>query len=366
MISLKNKIMPFFLISVVLSILLHVTVLTAFPLFKNFTFAVPLTRDVIRIDLQDGIKPGFAAVETSRAPLHQKNFEKEEDGEKVISKDEQETDRSNKDEGKAAQGLTDNAAKTSSDQLEKTEETAYRSDYKRETESGQTEIKGGSFQMARSSREKFSYDIYWLGVHVGDASLEMVDINGLLTITSRANSSGFISTFYKVDDYAESVIRGGFPVHFKIRQHEGKYKSDKETIFDTGNKSIAFFNHLKGTKYEHSFADGVAWDVVSGFFYLRTQPLEPGKTRYINIFDSNKFYKAEVNILRREKIEIRGIGEVNTVIVRPELKTEGLFQRKGDVLIWLTDDEKRIPVRIETKVPVGEVVAELRDFLTEK
>ncbi len=60
------------------------------------------------------------------------------------------------------------------------------------------------------------------------------------------------------------------------------------------------------------------------------------------------------------------MGEVGTVIVKPALKSEGLFQSNGDILIWLTDDEKRIPVKVETKVPVGSVVLELRDLEMEK
>ncbi|MGD1075305.1 MAG: DUF3108 domain-containing protein, partial [Thermodesulfovibrionales bacterium] len=42
------------------------------------------------------------------------------------------------------------------------------------------------------------------------------------------------------------------------------------------------------------------------------------------------------------------------------LKTEGLFQKKGDILIWLTDDDIRIPVKVETEVPIGKVVATLK------
>jgi len=60
------------------------------------------------------------------------------------------------------------------------------------------------------------------------------------------------------------------------------------------------------------------------------------------------------------------MGELGTVIVKPELKSEGLFQSKGDILIWLTDDEKRIPVKVETKVPVGNIVARLSSLEMEK
>jgi hypothetical protein len=107
-------------------------------------------------------------------------------------------------------------------------------------------------------------------------------------------------------------------------------------------------------------------DVISGFYHLRTLSLEVGKVVSIDIFDSNKFYTAEVSVLGKEKIGISALGEIDTIKVKPELKSEGLFQRKGDILIWLSDDDRRIPVRVETKVPVGKVVAELKEITTEK
>jgi hypothetical protein len=54
------------------------------------------------------------------------------------------------------------------------------------------------------------------------------------------------------------------------------------------------------------------------------------------------------------------MGEVGAVVVKPVLKSEGLFQNKGDISIWLSDDGNRIPLRVETSVPIGKVVAELR------
>jgi hypothetical protein len=53
------------------------------------------------------------------------------------------------------------------------------------------------------------------------------------------------------------------------------------------------------------------------------------------------------------------------VVVKPVLKSEGLFHHKGDILVWLTDDEKKIPVKVETKVPIGTVRAELKRVETE-
>jgi hypothetical protein len=220
-------------------------------------------------------------------------------------------------------------------------------------------------QIVRSTKEKLFYDIYWLGIYAGNAVLEAVNDKGVLRITSRANSAPFISTFYKVEDYAESLIIKGRATHFRIKQREGRYRSDKETIFDESKKRITYFDYLKGKKKEYTL-DGVLWDVISGFYYLRAQPLTIGKVIYIDVFDSDKLLKAEVSVLRKEKIKISGRGEVDTVVVKPDLKSEGLFHKRGDVLIWLTDDEKRIPVKVETKVPIGKVVAELKNVEIEK
>ncbi|MEW6001173.1 MAG: DUF3108 domain-containing protein [Nitrospirota bacterium] len=222
-----------------------------------------------------------------------------------------------------------------------------------------------SVKILKHAKEKLDFDIYWLGINVGKASLEAVNNNGTLRIVSQIYSTPFISTFYKVEDYAESKIVDGMPVNFRIKQHEGRYRSDKETIFDMNNRKVLFINYLKETKDEHAITSPVLWDVISGFYYLRTQFLGMGKTVYVAIFDSNKFLNVEVSVLRKEKIVLPGHGEVDTLIVKPMLKSEGLFQKKGDILIWLTDDELKIPVRIETEVSVGRVVAELKILSTE-
>jgi hypothetical protein len=216
------------------------------------------------------------------------------------------------------------------------------------------------------SRELLVFDIYWLGIYVGSASLEATNNKGSLTIVSKANSAPVISAIYRVEDYARSDVVNGKPVSFKIKQHEGRYRSNKETIFDSKNNKITFYNHIKGEKTEHNSAYKTSWDVISGFYYLRTFSLEPGRTVYINIFDSNKFYNAEVKVIGKEKISIFNNQEVNTIVIKPVLQSEGLFRKKGDILIWLTDDEYRIPVKLETSISIGKVVAIIKTIKTEK
>ena len=225
---------------------------------------------------------------------------------------------------------------------------------------GTTQTAPEPVQFAKYSREVLTYDIYWMGIYAGTAILEAENKNGIFKITSRVQSAPVVSAFYKVEDHAESIVTNGLPFKLRIKLQEGTHATDKETVFDTGNRKITFINYLKGSKKEHDIPDGTFWDVLSGFYYVRSQKLLVGKTAYVNIFDSNKFFRTEVSVLRKDILKVTGMGEVSALIIKPELKSEGLFKKTGDILIWLTDDDKKVPVRVETKIPVGNVVAELR------
>ncbi len=351
-----------YLISFVLSIVLHITFLFGASGFKSFDFSDPILERAVFVSLEEEISSKPVLSKKMKDSLL-KNFSEKRDMKEDAASDENQNDnqKANKEELTAGE---DHYTEKAIDKVEISREAAETKDEENKVKEPIAE--GGSLRLARSTKEKLYFDIYWFGIYAGKAVLEAINDNGVLRITSQVHSAPLISVFYKVEDYAESVIMDGIPVNFRIKQHEGRHRSDKETIFDMYNKNVTFFNYLKGTKKEHIIMDGVVWDVISGFYYLRTQPLEIGKTIYIGIFDSNKFFKAEINVLRKEKIVIPNMGEMGTVVVKPELKSEGLFQSNGDILIWLTDDEKRIPVKVETKVPVGNVVAELRYLEMEK
>ncbi len=216
----------------------------------------------------------------------------------------------------------------------------------------------------RFLNETMKFDIYWSGIYVGSAVIYVKGNEKEITITSKVNSAGFISNFYYVNDHAQSKIEYGKPKYFALVQIEGKHRGNKETFFDYENKEILFINHIKNNSTFHKGIDKIYMDVLSGFFYLRTKPLNIKDSIAIDIFDSNKFATVNVQIIKEEKIELNN-KEVDTIVIKPQLDTEGLFKRKGDIIIWLSNDENKIPLKVETKVPVGRVVAELREYKKE-
>ncbi len=212
--------------------------------------------------------------------------------------------------------------------------------------------------------EKFIFDLNWIGIKAGTASLELKNDGDKIKIISTAQSAKWISIFYTVNDRAESTLLQnsslsiiGQPVNYKLNIQEGRHRRNKEVIFDYAMNKALYIDHLKNEKKEIDLPDFVH-DPLSSFYHLRTLELVVGTPVYITIFDSKKVWNTEIQILRKEKVTVPA-GTFDTIVVKPLMKSEGIFHRKGDIFIWLTDDTKHIPVKMEIKVAIGSITANL-------
>lgn len=212
--------------------------------------------------------------------------------------------------------------------------------------------------------EKLVYDLTWTGVKAGTATLEIINDKDALKIISTAHSADWVSLFYTVDDRIESRLSRaetksivGSPQNYRIKTREGSHRRDNEVIFDIEKRKALFINHLEGKQKEVDIEENT-FDPLSCLYYVRILKLETGKSVFVNIFDSKKMWNVEVQVLRKEIIKT-SLGSFNTVVIKPLMKSEGIFNRKGDMYIWLTDDEKHIPVKMQSKVAVGSITATL-------
>jgi hypothetical protein len=211
--------------------------------------------------------------------------------------------------------------------------------------------------------EKLTYDLTWTGIKGGTATQEVIDEGNTIRVVSTARSADWISVFFPVEDRVESVLTKvappniGLPQYYRMKISEGSHRRDKEILFDQKGGKADYIDHLGKMRLTLPILPNT-YDFYSGFYYLRTMKLEVGKPVYVNIFDSMKMWNVEVQVLNREKLKTI-LGEVETIRVRPLVKSEGIFQRKGAIDIWLTDDERRIPVKMKTKVTIGSITATL-------
>lgn len=210
--------------------------------------------------------------------------------------------------------------------------------------------------------ESLLFELTWFGIKAGWATLEVKERfnyegREVIKIVSTAQSNEFVSVFYPVDDRSETLMDAAekYPHRFRLRQREGSYKSDKEIIFDQVNARAVFTKDGRSEKFD---VFPKVQDALSAFYYLRTLDLKVGNTVYIKVFDNRKNYEAKVEVLRKERIDTP-VGSFNTICVKPTLQTEGIFQRKGDVYIWLTDDDRKMPVMMKSSIKVGPIKATL-------
>ncbi len=210
--------------------------------------------------------------------------------------------------------------------------------------------------------KKYHYNLYWSGIKAGEATLEYVETPEGLAIRTHAVSSKFLSIFYKVDDRAETIIYpNGYPKSSTMKIREGRHRKQKATYFthktEENPQKIFFHDIRKDEKTEHTL-DEPAHDPLSGFYSMTKTPMDVGKTEFIKIFDSNKIFDAEINVLKKENIRVPA-GKFDSIMINPILKTEGLFLRKGKMYIWLTNDDKKVPIMFKSKVKIGSFIAKL-------
>ncbi|MCB0407858.1 MAG: DUF3108 domain-containing protein [Bdellovibrionales bacterium] len=182
-------------------------------------------------------------------------------------------------------------------------------------------------------------------------------------------SNSFFSRIYTVDDKATTYMNyeNLLPYNLDIKVRESKQVKEIRSVID--NKTLkGSYWEKKATKEKGEKERRVQWDikpfsqnVISAVYYLRNFTLTPGKKLQFRVADDGKNYMFKGEVLRREKLDTE-IGELNTVVVKPEISLQGAFKPVGDILIWLTDDDRKFVVRIESKIKIGTIVAKLKSL----
>jgi hypothetical protein len=207
--------------------------------------------------------------------------------------------------------------------------------------------------------EKLSYLISLRGVPIGNAELESKHENGVTTITLRVQSNALTSTFFRVDNVIETRHIDGKFIMGTIKQQEGDFRSDESFNINLGQQTVSWSDFINHRTLESDLPSDDVLDTLSGIYYLRARPLQLEKTETLHIFDSEKYADVPVEVLRREEIRLPNLKKIATIVVRPVQKTAGILRRTGDVFVWLTDDDFKVPVKIVTTMALGEVTAEL-------
>jgi hypothetical protein len=219
-----------------------------------------------------------------------------------------------------------------------------------------------------SGNEKLVYDVSWSGgLKIGELHLE---VNVLPEVEDGYEIRAFVTTkngalnlIYPIEDLHVTKVRGPnrLPYHYEIWQKEG-YNYRAHRVFEYDQNS-GYIRYLKNEKVQGEYRiSGETNNEFSSFFNSRLMAFDIGSQFVVPTFADKRKVDVVVHAVARKKFEDTIIGPVSTVEIMPVLIFEGLYEKKGDTVIWYTDDECRIPVRINSKISIGSLTAKLTEY----
>ena len=210
--------------------------------------------------------------------------------------------------------------------------------------------------------EQAEYQVKLGPLSVGSALMQVVNVEPV-----RGHSSYYVSW----------IIRGGIPLA-RVDDHFQSW-IDIETL--STRRSI---KHVREVRYRANrnfeiYPEAGFWertdtgeseelstelplDDVSFIYYVRTLPLEVGETYTLDRYFMADRNPVVLHVLRKETIEVPA-GTFETIVVRPIIKSRGLFGEGGEAEVYFSDDDRRLLVRLSSKVPVmGSLSLHLRGY----
>lgn len=217
--------------------------------------------------------------------------------------------------------------------------------------------------------EKLSYEIYWTVVHAGSATLEVLPVQKVqetpaLGFLAEARTTPFVDSFYKVRDRIEAwtdteVTRS---LLYRKKQREGTYKKDVELTFDWNeNRS---YRYVRGDLKHTLDQPETVFDPLSILFMFRKHVLYKTMRFSGPVTDGKISVMGEAFVEDTEMLETP-MGEIRCFRVRLNVKhLSGVFKKSKDaeLIVWFSADNRRLPVKVKSKVVVGHFTMELVDY----
>lgn len=207
--------------------------------------------------------------------------------------------------------------------------------------------------------ETLNYRITFRGIPAGEAIINVETNENSQKIKLSAKSYPVIDVFYPIRIQATSVF--SLPEFYltsyeKISQ-EGHGKEKTEKIIIDHLKGIA--TYFKNNKEKKKIA--APKDIQDPFscIYAYRRFSENISAMALNITDGKKIIKGAVHIIKQEKIETPA-GSFDTILVEPVMEgVKGVFSKSpgSRLFVWLSDDDKKIPVQLKSAISIGDFTA---------
>jgi len=202
------------------------------------------------------------------------------------------------------------------------------------------------------SPEELVYRVDFIGITMGYARfryLGKVSITGkpVYHLNVRAWTSGVLSFIYPINETIDYYLDAETlaPIRQEFTQREKE--KDDVALYDQETGKITYRYRQSGAIRKQVTTIPSVYDPVSLAYYFRWKDLGV-ENRPRNMYGGRKVYQISTRILGKERIRTDH-GEVDTIAVLPVIRRDGKPDDKGDLKIWFSNDELRVPVRLYAK-----------------
>jgi hypothetical protein len=221
------------------------------------------------------------------------------------------------------------------------------------------------------SGETLVYEASWEGFAVAEARVALTRNH---SEPSRWTGQMWITTspaadlLYRMRDY----FREDFdyttwrPQSLYILQHEkSRLDTWRATFDDRAHLVTATKTNRAGRAWIRRFTGGEPWGPFSGAMMALSQPLTPGKSYTVDVFSGGNRYVFAFAVLQREPLTT-GLGTFSALRIEPSavwLSENSFRDQAASMTVWVTDDKRHLPLRIESAVFFGVVRADLTQIV---
>ncbi len=227
-----------------------------------------------------------------------------------------------------------------------------------------------------SRGEQISYRVHYGFMNAAEGTMTISDklykVGGKVCykVEIDGKSTGMFDVFIKIRDKWGSYIDTAALVpqqSYRIIK-EGKYRKHEIVKIDQVNKKVDVKTYdYKKEKWKPNrifeTAENVQ-DLVSGYYYLRTldfNAMNPGHRLSMDAFFEDSTYHFNMRFLGREVVKTK-LGKFKALVISPEMPENSLFDGKDAIKVWISDDEKKIPLKVKASMFVGAVEIDIKDY----
>ena len=218
--------------------------------------------------------------------------------------------------------------------------------------------------------EDLFYSIEWRLINAGTAHLKLDPVGGIdgkpdWRSQLRLESGGLVSKLYKVEDnYAADLHEGFCTTSTDLNAMEGRKHHSTKVDYDYARGKAAYVERdlTKNAVFKTAEVDipACASDIIGALYKLRTIALEPGQATQISMSDGKKSAPVRIEAQVREQMQTKA-GAFKTIRYEAFVFNNVIYQRKGRLFVWLTDDGRKLPVQIQARMsfPIGSITVQL-------